>query len=78
MQHEISQERHADPIDIAANSASIGLNSTIQAIRQNAEKMEVEATGECLFCGEELDQSGPVPMRWCDADCRDKWEKSRR
>jgi hypothetical protein len=32
---------------------------------------EAEATGECLFCGEEL----PEHRRWCDADCRDGWQK---
>lgn len=30
-----------------------------------------QATGRCLFCDEE------TPHRWCDADCRDSWEKER-
>lgn len=29
------------------------------------------ATGECLWCGEPL----PEPLRWCDAACRDDWER---
>jgi hypothetical protein len=32
---------------------------------------EAVATGECLCCGEEL----PEGRRWCDADCRDLWQK---
>lgn len=28
-----------------------------------------QPTGNCLHCGE------PVENRWCDADCRDDWEK---
>lgn len=28
-------------------------------------------TGECLWCGAKLRR----PLRWCDADCRDDWER---
>lgn len=31
------------------------------------------ATGRCLFCDDELDHG----MRWCNAECRDLWEKKR-
>lgn len=31
-------------------------------------------TGRCLYCGEEVDP----PKRWCDAHCRDDWEKRKR
>lgn len=34
-------------------------------------KQEAEPTGYCLFCGEPLTDN----KRWCDADCRDMWEK---
>lgn len=30
-----------------------------------------EATGICLFCGEVV---APA-KRWCDADCRDEWQR---
>jgi hypothetical protein len=30
-----------------------------------------EATGFCLNCGVPL----PPGVRWCDADCRDDWER---
>lgn len=28
-------------------------------------------TGYCLWCGESVTQG----MRWCDAECRDDWER---
>jgi len=28
-------------------------------------------TGHCLWCGAAL----RAPLRWCDADCRDDWER---
>lgn len=28
-------------------------------------------TGHCAFCGDEVEH----PRRWCDADCRDEWER---
>lgn len=30
-----------------------------------------QATGRCLCCGKPLANG----VRWCDADCRDDWEK---
>jgi hypothetical protein len=30
--------------------------------------------GRCLYCDERVDP----PARWCDADCRDGWEKVKR
>ena len=30
-----------------------------------------QPTGACLWCGAPL----APPLRWCDADCRDDWEK---
>lgn len=32
---------------------------------------QVEAKGRCLFCSTPL-KSG---LRWCDAHCRDDWQK---
>lgn len=29
------------------------------------------ATGCCLNCGQPVES----PRRWCDADCRDQWER---
>lgn len=38
----------------------------------------------CLWCGEVLDEIPPTEegirhaRRWCDAECRDAWEKERK
>jgi len=34
-------------------------------------ELDVIATGECLFCGDPVNEQ----RRWCDAECRDDWEK---
>jgi len=34
---------------------------------------EVNVTGFCLNCGQEL----PAEMRWCDSDCQQDWQKRR-
>ena len=36
--------------------------------------LKAEATGECLWCGEPV-KGG---RRWCDATCRNAWEKLHR
>lgn len=37
------------------------------------------AIGECLFCGEPFDEAQDRPgqpgRRWCDAACRDDWQR---
>jgi hypothetical protein len=38
---------------------------------KNAAKPEAEYTGECLYC----DTPVPEGHRWCDAECRDTWQK---
>ena len=43
------------------------------ALKHRAQTLEVRATGSCLNCGEPL----PAQQRWCDAVCRDDWEKTR-
>ena len=35
---------------------------------------EIDASGFCLECDEEL----PPAKRWCNADCRDMWEVRRK
>jgi len=32
------------------------------------------AVGACLYCGADL----PAPMRFCDALCRDAWDREQR
>ncbi len=35
-----------------------------------AARQAVDATGECLYCGEALADG----LRFCNADCRDGWQ----
>lgn len=42
--------------------------------RPKADKKEAEETGFCLYCGEPLTKG----RRWCDAECRDSWEKEQK
>ena len=45
------------------------------AVRKSeADKKEAEETGYCLYCGEPVEKG----RRWCDADCRDGWEKEQK
>jgi len=55
-----------------------------------ANKKEAEPTGYCLNCGEQLAETEVIEKaivepslldgasRWCDADCRNDWEKSKK
>lgn len=47
-----------------------------RAMRNIDTRREAEATGFCLspLCGEAVDP----PKRWCDADCRDDWQRHQR
>lgn len=47
----------------------------ISKVRQAAKQMDAAATGYCLSCERQITKSG---QRWCDADCRDDWEKLKR
>ena len=43
----------------------------LQVTKPNLKK-EAEPTGFCLFCGEEVKE---INRRWCDAVCRDLWQR---
>ncbi|SMC27306.1 hypothetical protein SAMN02745857_02803 [Andreprevotia lacus DSM 23236] len=45
-----------------------------RAIALAHRKPEAPATGECLCCGETMSAG----RRWCDAVCRDDWERLQR
>lgn len=62
----------SDIIDNANDLVELTDSLAVKAIRNNL-KPVAEYTGECLYCGEDV----PSPRRWCDADCRDGWEKER-
>ena len=52
------------------------VEQTIDVIRKNAH-LTIKPLNICLNCGEKLKRFGsiPPPPRWCDADCRDDWQK---
>jgi len=56
-----------DIVDKAEHASNAFFN---EALNNKAEEAP-EHTGECFNCGEPL----AAPMRWCDTDCRDDWEK---
>ena len=63
----------SDIIDNANDLVALAEDTALKNIRANL-KPEAEYTGECLWCSEEL----PKPKRWCDADCRNDWERDKR
>lgn len=62
----------ADDVDITTDRFEVELANKIAIIA--SKKREIEAIGECHFCGVDLSP----PRRWCDAYCRDSWEKLER
>lgn len=44
------------------------------ALRYHRRPEGPASVGYCLCCREAL----PAARRWCDADCRDDWERERR
>jgi hypothetical protein len=61
----------ADIADIANDQIEREIAATLK-YRPAAEIPK--GTGECLYCGERL----PFAQRWCDAECRDDWEKEQK
>lgn len=60
-----------DEIDRAQPHIEMETERLIKAARQH--KPVAAATGECLFCGEEVNEG----VRWCSPECRDDWEMRR-
>jgi hypothetical protein len=58
----------SDTADLA-QAQNERLDQVILATRKPAAP---DATGFCLNCGEPL----PGGRRWCDADCRDDWQRT--
>ena len=68
----------ADIADWADAQNALALDAALKAARAQAANDEraaqTQSTGYCLFCGAEL----APPRRWCDADCRDLWERQKK
>lgn len=58
-----------DIIDRAQNEME-----AYERFRKHKTRKDAEETGYCLFCGEPM----PKGRRWCNAECRDAWEKEQR
>ena len=62
----------ADEVDVTQERIEREIEIMRRAIAVMSE--EVKPIGECLWCGEILDNG----RRWCNAECRDSWELRRR
>ena len=62
----------ADWIDNAANATQEAADRSIQAIRQQAAKIDTSnPSGECLYYGDAVG----LERRFCDKDCAADWER---
>lgn len=67
--------RTPDVSDYASSIEEAERSLKIDAIRQ-ASRQEIKGEEFCLTCGEELHQvPGQFPKRWCNSECRDRYEK---
>ncbi len=67
-------EKFADESDRASSLESLALETTIEAARIKANKLEFEPTGFCLNCNEPLKEG----LRFCNGECRDDHAKRNR
>lgn len=59
-----------DIVDEANELAQAAVDNAIATARQATP--EAVATGKCLNCGYQV----PPGHRWCDADCREDWQRN--
>lgn len=57
----------ADEVDVTAQR----LEREMEALLRRRAKAGPRSTGACLWCEAPL----PDGQRWCDADCRDAWQR---
>lgn len=57
-----------------ADIADKDVERALQDALNNKRPSGPEYTGKCLFCDEQVE----APKRWCDAECRDQWERRQR
>lgn len=46
--------------------------SQVNVYQSKRDELSAQAIGKCLFCEEVINEKG---RRWCDAECRDSWER---
>lgn len=61
----------ADEADKSDERIQMAIESGVNAAHDA--KPEAPHSGYCLTCGPK--KPLPVNQRWCDADCRDDWQK---
>ena len=60
-----------DDVDKATEQVQKGIEDTLKNISTVIPK---NITGECFTCGQAVDNE----RRWCNADCRDNYEKTQK
>jgi hypothetical protein len=60
-----------DECDISSEKQEQLEARKIAEVRAQANKLEAEPTGSCLWCEEPVAKG----HRWCDAQCRDLWQR---
>lgn len=63
----------SDEVDRAEHNQSVILDAAVKR-RRDVSAVPVMGIGRCHACGDRVDEG----RRWCDADCRDDWEKGER
>ncbi len=59
-----------DEIDRATEHTEMLRQAALDKARAKAHEKDADATGYCLYCGEEL----PPGRRWCDWSCMAAWD----
>lgn len=65
----------SDIIDDANEQVAMNELRSIKYASQQANSLEVQPVGHCLYCGEKFLTDSR--MRFCDAFCRDGYEKEK-
>lgn len=63
----------SDEVDRAEQNQSVILDAAVKR-RRDVSAVPVMGIGRCHSCGDRVGEG----RRWCDADCRDDWEKGER
>lgn len=58
-----------DIVDDAQKAVEFNLKTALHHCRRD--EPNAVATGFCLYCDEPIEP----PRRWCNADCRDEWQR---
>ena len=65
----------SDEVDQANEQVAMNELRSIKYASQQAQTLEVQPVGHCLFCGEKFITDSR--MRWCDKFCLSMYEKEK-